>query len=181
MRRHWQAVTRPVLDAVAPKVVVEVGCAAGENTAHLSHWCEAHGAKLHVITVVRHHEVWHLETDPPVPTMLDKREVVDVEGEHRLDAERELRAEVKKLVGDVQVEAVALVGDPADVIADFSKGVDLLVCGSRGYGPARAVLLGSVSRRVTAEAHCPVIVLPRGVKASIEMLVGDAAPVSTSQ
>jgi hypothetical protein len=38
----------------------------------------------------------------------------------------------------------------------------------------RAVLLGGVSRRVVAEAHCPVIVLPRGVKAPLEALT--AAP-----
>jgi nucleotide-binding universal stress UspA family protein len=48
--------------------------------------------------------------------------------------------------------------------------MDLLVCGSRGYGPLRAVLLGSVSRRITAEARCPVIVIPRGVKGALETL-----------
>jgi hypothetical protein len=37
--------------------------------------------------------------------------------------------------------------------------------GSRGYGPLRAVLLGGVSRRLMVEAHCPVIVVPRGVEA----------------
>jgi nucleotide-binding universal stress UspA family protein len=66
------------------------------------------------------------------------------------------------------------VGDPAEVLVDFSKGVDLLVCGSRGYGPARAVLLGSVSRDVMDEARCPVIVLPRGVEATLEALLAEA-------
>ncbi|MDX6664650.1 MAG: hypothetical protein QOG68_856 [Solirubrobacteraceae bacterium] len=132
------------------------------------------GAKLRVMTVVKHTEGMHLETDPPIPWMLDKREVVDVEGEHRLDAEQRLREEVAELEGNVPVDAEALVGEPADVIVDFSKGVDLLVCGSRGYGPARAVLLGSVSRQVMTQAHCPVIVLPRGVKASLEALLEEA-------
>jgi nucleotide-binding universal stress UspA family protein len=49
-----------------------------------------------------------------------------------------------------------------------SENLDLLVCGSRGYGQVRAVLLGGVSRRVITEAHCPVIVLPRGVPASLQ-------------
>jgi nucleotide-binding universal stress UspA family protein len=132
------------------------------------------GAKLRVITVVKHTEGMHFETDPPIPWLLHKREVVDVEGEHRLEAERRLREEVEKLSGDVQVEVEALIGDPADVIVEFSKGVDLLVCGSRGYGPARAVLLGSVSRRVMDEAHCPVIMLPRGVEATLEALLAEA-------
>jgi nucleotide-binding universal stress UspA family protein len=52
------------------------------------------------------------------------------------------------------------------------------VCGSRGYGPVRAVLLGSVSRRLAGEAHCPVLVLPRGVSAPLDaLLTGDAAIV----
>jgi nucleotide-binding universal stress UspA family protein len=131
-------------------------------------------AKLRVITVVKHTEGMHFETDPPIPWMLDKREVVHVEGEHRLDAERRLREEVANLAGDVPVDAEALVGEPGEVIVDFSKGVELLVCGSRGYGPTRAVLLGSVSRHVITEVHCPAVVLPRGVKASLEGLLEEA-------
>jgi nucleotide-binding universal stress UspA family protein len=37
----------------------------------------------------------------------------------------------------------------------------LLVLGSRGYGPVARVLLGSVSRRVVADAPCPVLVVAR--------------------
>ena len=55
-----------------------------------------------------------------------------------------------------------------------SEHLDLLVCGSRGYGPVRAVLLGGVSRRLTAEAHCPVIVLARGVTSSLEALMAES-------
>jgi len=46
------------------------------------------------------------------------------------------------------------------------KGVDLLVLGSRGYGPLRRVLLGSVSSALVKSAPCPVLVVPRGVHAS---------------
>ncbi|HEV7844822.1 MAG TPA: universal stress protein, partial [Thermoleophilaceae bacterium] len=132
------------------------------------------GALLRVVTAVPHTEGMHLETDPPIAPVVDRRDVVDVEGEHRLEAEAHLRAVVAELEGDVPVEAEALVGDPAKVLVDFSKGVDLLVVGSRGYGPARAVLLGSVSRRVMGEAYCPVLVLPRGVEAALEALLGSA-------
>jgi hypothetical protein len=34
--------------------------------------------------------------------------------------------------------------------------------GSRGYGPRRAVLLGSVTHGLLESAACPVVVLPRG-------------------
>lgn len=52
---------------------------------------------------------------------------------------------------------------------------DLLICGSRGYGPLRPVMLGSVTRRVVAKAHCPVVVVPRGSKAALQGLVGESS------
>jgi len=67
------------------------------------------------------------------------------------------------------------VQDPVAFLIAASDRLDLLVCGSRGYGPQRAVLLGGVSRRVAAEARCPVIVLARGIEADAEALAGEAA------
>ena len=67
------------------------------------------------------------------------------------------------------------VGDPADFLIAASERLDLLICGSRGYGPARAVLLGGVSRRVVSEARCPVIVLARGVETGLDALVDEGA------
>ncbi len=53
-------------------------------------------------------------------------------------------------------------GSPAEVLArECEDGVDLLVLGSRGYGPVTRVLVGSVSRRAAQEAPCPVLVVPR--------------------
>jgi nucleotide-binding universal stress UspA family protein len=53
--------------------------------------------------------------------------------------------------------------DPATVLADeASAGLDLLVVGSRGYGPVRRIVLGSVVARLLRLAPCPVLVLPRG-------------------
>lgn len=54
-------------------------------------------------------------------------------------------------------------GDPAEVLIQASAKLDLLVLGSRAYGPLRHALLGSVSARVMREAHCPVLVVPRVV------------------
>jgi nucleotide-binding universal stress UspA family protein len=78
-------------------------------------------------------------------------------------------------VRDVEVEPDVSVGDPAEFLIAASQQLDLLICGSRGYGPARAVLLGGVSRRIVREAHCPVIVLARGVDSGLEALVDENA------
>jgi len=59
-------------------------------------------------------------------------------------------------------ESTRLDGDPAmELLRACEEGVDLLVLGSRGYGPLTRVLLGSVSRRVTRNAPCPVLAVRR--------------------
>jgi nucleotide-binding universal stress UspA family protein len=51
-------------------------------------------------------------------------------------------------------------GNPVDTLADLDD-VDVLFCGSRGYGPARRVLLGGVSTKLARRARLPLIVVPR--------------------
>jgi nucleotide-binding universal stress UspA family protein len=52
-------------------------------------------------------------------------------------------------------------GDPAEVLAARSRDLDLLVVGSRGYGPVRQVLIGGVSAELMRRAACPVLIVPR--------------------
>jgi len=122
------------------------------------------GATLRAISVVKATMEMHLETETYVAGQFG-RDLEDVEGEHRLWAARRLHEAVEELNDGVPVEVEAVVGDPAETLIATSEHLDLLVCGSRGYGPVRGVLLGSVSRRVTAEARCPVMVLRRGAAA----------------
>jgi nucleotide-binding universal stress UspA family protein len=56
-------------------------------------------------------------------------------------------------------------GSVAKALIDVSQSVDLLVMGSRSYGPSRRLLLGSVSEAVVRGSHCPVVVLPRSARA----------------
>jgi nucleotide-binding universal stress UspA family protein len=90
-------------------------------------------------------------------------------------ARRSLDETAAALAGDVPVEPVVAVGAPEQVLAEQSQSSDLVVVGSRGYGPHRAVLLGSVSGRLVREASCPVLVLPRGIEAPLEELFGAAS------
>jgi nucleotide-binding universal stress UspA family protein len=62
----------------------------------------------------------------------------------------------------VPVDSQRLDGPPARALAEACEaGVDLLVAGSRGYGPMTRLLLGSVSTRLVELAPCPVLVVPR--------------------
>jgi nucleotide-binding universal stress UspA family protein len=131
------------------------------------------GAKLRMLTAVKAGVALYGETVAGTDVRPGK-DVADLEGELRVRAEDSLRDAAAALDGDVVVETDAFVEDPADVLIRVSEHLDLLVSGSRGYGPLRAVLLGGVSRRLAAEAQCPVIVLPRGVEAALEALIADA-------
>jgi nucleotide-binding universal stress UspA family protein len=85
-----------------------------------------------------------------------------------------LDAVVAGLPAGVRATSVRLAGDPAEQLTEHSAELDLLVIGSRGYGPLHAVLVGGVSGRVVRAAHCPVIVVPRGVEAPLGELFGAA-------
>lgn len=79
-----------------------------------------------------------------------------------LQATEQLRVRIEDLAATMGAEARVHRGDPGSRIADACReGIDLLVCGSRAYGPLRAVLLGSVSRHLVDHAPCPVLVVPR--------------------
>lgn len=73
-------------------------------------------------------------------------------------AEDELREQIPP---GVDADVKVMEGDAAELLANVSQGLDVLLCGSRGYGPLRTVLLGSVSARLAHSAACPLLVLPR--------------------
>ena len=79
---------------------------------------------------------------------------------------RKVLDEAKLKLGETDdVEAVLEEGNPAAVLAKHGVELDLLVIGSRGYGPLRRTLLGGVSAEVMRTAPCPVVVVPRVAKA----------------
>jgi len=60
---------------------------------------------------------------------------------------------------DVEVESRAVEGLPAKVLIDASRGAELLVLGSRGYGGFHGLLLGSVGQQCVQHAVCPVVIV----------------------
>jgi nucleotide-binding universal stress UspA family protein len=73
------------------------------------------------------------------------------------------------------------VGDPATILADASKELDLLVCGSRGHGRAQQVLLGSVSAELVDRVHCALLVIPRGGQRVEEDPVAGTDPAASAR
>lgn len=80
-----------------------------------------------------------------------------------VQAGREL---VDRMLGEEELaEATGRVelGFPGDRLADVAdeEAAELIVVGSRGRGPLKAALLGSVSTDVIGVARCAVLVVPR--------------------
>jgi nucleotide-binding universal stress UspA family protein len=91
----------------------------------------------------------------------------DLSGRMQEDAEQEARRkldeqvrQVGKTDGEV-AEMHARVGRPDAEIVGLADelGAGLIVLGSRGLGPLRRALMGSVSDSVVRHAHCPVLIV----------------------
>ena len=63
---------------------------------------------------------------------------------------------------DLEVRSRRPTGNAGRMLAEASRELDLLICGSRGYGPLLQTALGSTTRALIDHAECPVLVLPRG-------------------
>jgi nucleotide-binding universal stress UspA family protein len=73
------------------------------------------------------------------------------------------------------VEGRAVYGLTGEELAAFGDEVDILVVGSRGYGPMRRLVLGTTSDYLERHARCPLLVLPR-VASSAEAATGNEHP-----
>jgi nucleotide-binding universal stress UspA family protein len=79
---------------------------------------------------------------------------------------------------DLPVELDALTGAPAHAVTEAGSGASMLVVGARGIGAFTAMILGSVSRYVSAHATCPVVVVREETTATHRQVVvgiGDPA------
>jgi nucleotide-binding universal stress UspA family protein len=98
----------------------------------------------------------------------------------RLHEVAELREALAAVGEGIDTDVDVLFNDPADGLLAAARHLDLLVVGSRARGVRRAVILGSVSRKVAEGAACPVVVLPRGALAAADALLARAQPHGTS-
>jgi nucleotide-binding universal stress UspA family protein len=82
-------------------------------------------------------------------------------GETLPELVRQARERIEALGG---VQPHAAYGVAAEELAMYSASLDLLVVGSRAYGPVGRFMHGSTSRQLARTARCPVLVLTRGAR-----------------
>ena len=88
-----------------------------------------------------------------------------IEGiESREEVAERLLEDMVSVTGLVDAERRAVLGDPAERLADLAdeEDAELIVVGSRGRGAFRAAFLGSVSNSLVGVARCPVLIVPPG-------------------
>jgi nucleotide-binding universal stress UspA family protein len=76
------------------------------------------------------------------------------------------------------VSGRAVYGLAGEELAVFAGEVDLLVVGSRSYGPIRRLIAGSTTDYLQRHARCSLLVLPRGVGTEQEGETAQAAAAS---
>ncbi|MGZ6617705.1 MAG: universal stress protein [Solirubrobacteraceae bacterium] len=89
----------------------------------------------------------------------------------------EARARMSGLGG---LEAHVAYGHPAEELGLYSASVDLLIVGSRSYGPIGRVIHGSTSQQLAHSARCPVLVLPRSAEIDADELAARESDTAAS-
>jgi len=70
-------------------------------------------------------------------------------------------AAAKSVQPSLEGEALAVEGQPAEVLLEQAADAELIVVGNRGLGGFKSLLLGSISQQVVHHATCPVVVVHR--------------------
>lgn len=123
---------------LALATAVEIARAAGAQ-ARAIHVCDAH-----------------------VPPLMP-RPIAEVEWrEYRRELRDREVAALEQAAARAGAVAEALDGETIAVLTERSRELDLLVVGSRCYGPLWRVLLGSTTTKLVREVACPLLIVPRG-------------------
>ncbi|HET9102523.1 MAG TPA: universal stress protein [Solirubrobacteraceae bacterium] len=109
---------------------------------------EAHGSRLSAFEAV--HLPAYMFTGPPMPDEATITAMIE-----------EAREQVDSLQG---VEGHAAYGSAAEELTVFSASLDLLVIGSRSYGPVGRIVHGSTAQDLARRCHCPLLVLTRSAR-----------------
>jgi nucleotide-binding universal stress UspA family protein len=103
---------------------------------------------------------------PMLTATLDPMALEDVRSARDAKAEAALERGLDAVSASRSAGGEILSGDPSEALAVASADLDLLVCGSRGYGPMRTLVVGGTSHALARKAACPVLVVPPGASAT---------------
>jgi nucleotide-binding universal stress UspA family protein len=117
---------------------------------------QALGARLRAIGVIESH----------LPGRLGSHKLA----KGRAHPEQKLTKRLGRLPEGPDVERELREGAAVETLAEAAAQTDVMVIGSRAYGPMHHVLLGSVSAKLMRTTRCPLLVVPRGAPTPVEDL-----------
>lgn len=92
------------------------------------------------------------------------------------------KAACERIAEETGLRPSAACGDTVDELAMFSGIVDLLVIGSRNYGPSERLVHGSTTHRLLRYARSPLLILTRGARLrNARPSLQDAADLATTK
>jgi nucleotide-binding universal stress UspA family protein len=132
------------------------------------------GASLELLTVSQFVPVAMYPGVATYPTDAVMRDLHD-------EAESKMQEALDRVSDAVPSEGRVLDGPITTSLVEAAEGMDLLVAGSRGYGPVGSLLMGSVSRSLTHNASCPVVVVPRSAAGTEEAGAEDTGALTAAE
>ncbi len=73
--------------------------------------------------------------------------------------QQEVVASLGEEAAGVKIDEQVMQGHPYEVLVGVSRDAAMLVVGRRGFGEFVSFFVGSVTERIVAHAHCPVVVV----------------------
>ncbi len=143
---------RPLRVAVAYDGSPEAALALEAGTSVARRW----NSTLTLLTVVVAASAYY------APAAGSTLSIAELERSHERQARERLDKGVARVAPDLPAHGQLLHGAPGEALVEVSEDYDLIIVGSRSYGPLRRTLLGSTSRRLFNASHCSVLATPRG-------------------
>jgi nucleotide-binding universal stress UspA family protein len=114
------------------------------------------GSELHVLTVGPEYPYYEL---PDYPARFE--EVIEAQRRETREVLDEQVKQIEESGATVEEAHLEMGIPPGRAIVDLGEelGAGVVVVGSRGRGPMKRALMGSVSSSVVHHAHCPVLVM----------------------
>ena len=138
----------------APRRIV-VGVDSSDNAARAATWAAREAAERGL----RLHLVHALDIPPRLGPLTEGPEYDQARretGQALLDRlSNKLHEQYPGLAADTEISTL----DPVETLVDLSRRARFVVTGTRGHGGFAGLLLGSVSLKVAAHAHCPTVVV----------------------
>ena len=123
---------------------------------HAALFARSAGASLRLLAVHDYELIFGIDD---VPAGYDP---AAISRDARARLERELDEAAASIEPGVEVQRYVLEGSAPEALASAAEnGIDLLVVGSRQYGPVRRVLLGGVSTQLVRSSPTSILVVPR--------------------